>query len=78
MKNYLAVFLGKPEAMDAWRTMPEAERKQKEQAGIEAWHKWVSDNEKRSLKWVHHSVRQSARTRTVFLIRAMNWARGRL
>ena len=26
--------------------MPEAERKQKEQAGIEAWHKWVSDNEK--------------------------------
>ena len=45
MKNYLAVFLGKPEAMDAWRAMPEAERKQKEQAGIEAWHKWVSDNE---------------------------------
>ena len=23
MKNYLAVFLGKPEAMDAWRAMPE-------------------------------------------------------
>ena len=44
MKSYLAVFLGKPEAMDAWRAMPEAERNQKQQAGIEAWHKWVSDN----------------------------------
>jgi hypothetical protein len=44
MKNYLGVFLGKPEAMDAWRAMPEAERNQKQQAGIEAWHKWVSDN----------------------------------
>ena len=42
MKNYLAVFLGKPEAMDKWRAMPEAERKQREKAGIEAWHKWVA------------------------------------
>ena len=44
MKNYLAVFLGKPEAMDKWRAMPEAERKQREQAGIEAWHKWVAEH----------------------------------
>jgi hypothetical protein len=44
MKTYLAVFLGKPEAMDAWKMMPEAERKQREQTGIEAWHKWVSDH----------------------------------
>lgn len=45
MKTYLAVFLGKPEAMDAWRMMPEADRKQQEQCGIEAWHKWVSDHQ---------------------------------
>ena len=44
MKNYLAVFLGKPKAMDKWRAMPEAERKQREKAGIEAWHKWVADH----------------------------------
>ena len=44
MKNYLAVFLGKPKAMDKWRAMPEAERKQRERAGIEAWHKWVADH----------------------------------
>jgi len=45
MKNYLAVFLGKPEAMDKWRAMPEAERRQREKAGIEAWHKWVADHQ---------------------------------
>ena len=44
MKTYLAVFLGKPESMDAWRAMPEAERKQREQSGIAAWHKWVTDH----------------------------------
>ena len=44
MKNYLAVFLGKPKAMDKWGAMPEAKRKQREKAGIQAWHKWVADN----------------------------------
>ena len=44
MKSYLAVFLGKPDAMDKWKAMPEPERKQREKAGIEAWHKWVADH----------------------------------
>lgn len=44
MKNYLAVFLGSPAAMDAWRALPEAERKQREQTGIQAWHKWIADH----------------------------------
>ena len=44
MKNYLAVFLGSPEAMDAWKAIPEADRKQREQTGIKAWHKWVADH----------------------------------
>ena len=30
--------------MDAWRAMPEAERKKREQTGIEAWHKWATDH----------------------------------
>lgn len=44
MKSYLAVFLGKPEAMEAWKKLPDAERKQREQAGITGWHKWVSEH----------------------------------
>lgn len=44
MKNYLAVFLGKPEAMDAWKALPEAERKDREKRGMGAWHKWVADH----------------------------------
>jgi hypothetical protein len=44
MKNYLAVFLGKPEAMDTWKAMPEADRKEREQRGMAAWHKWASDH----------------------------------
>lgn len=44
MKTYLAVFLGNPNAMDAWKKLPEAERKQREKAGMEAWQKWATDN----------------------------------
>ncbi|MBS0268690.1 MAG: hypothetical protein JSS54_06905 [Proteobacteria bacterium] len=44
MKTYLAVFLGSSAAMDAWKALPETERKQREQAGIAAWHKWVADH----------------------------------
>jgi hypothetical protein len=45
MKNYLAVFLGNPAAMNEWRAMPEAARKQREQVGIEAWHQWAEDHQ---------------------------------
>ena len=30
--------------MDEWRALPEAERKQREHTGIQAWHKWVADH----------------------------------
>ena len=30
--------------MDAWRALPEGERKEKEQAGMAAWTKWAADN----------------------------------
>src|SRR3954470_10008978 len=45
MKQYLAVFLGKPEAMNSFRNLPEAERKEREQRGMQAWMKWVQDNQ---------------------------------
>ena len=45
MKSYLAVFMGKPEAMDDWKNQPEADRKQQEQKGIAAWHRWVLDHQ---------------------------------
>jgi hypothetical protein len=45
MKNFLAIFLGKPEALDKWKGLPEAERKQREKSGIEAWHKWVAEHQ---------------------------------
>lgn len=44
MKKYLAIFLGTKEAMDAWKAMPEAERKAKEQEGMMAWGKWMQDH----------------------------------
>ena len=37
MKNYLCVFTGSPNAMDAWQKLPEAERKQREREGIAGW-----------------------------------------
>jgi hypothetical protein len=46
MKHYLAVFLGNPAGMDAWKKMDEDQRKQKEAAGTKAWHAWVESNAK--------------------------------
>lgn len=46
MKQYLAVFLGSPEAMDAFRALPEAERKSRESEGMKAWMQWAVDHQK--------------------------------
>ena len=46
MKNFLAVFLGSPAGMDAWKAMDEEQRKQKEAAGKQAWHAWAETNAK--------------------------------
>jgi hypothetical protein len=45
MKTFLAVFLGSAAGMDAWKAMPDAERKPKEVAGVQAWHAWVQANQ---------------------------------
>ena len=44
MKTFLAVYLGSAAAMDAWKNMDEGQRKQKEVAGVQAWHAWVQAN----------------------------------
>lgn len=43
MKNFLAIYIGTATAFDKarWSEMPEAERKQREQAGIKAWGDWM-------------------------------------
>jgi hypothetical protein len=48
MKKFLAVFTGNPGAMEKWKELPEASRKEKEMKGIAAWKSWASSNEKRT------------------------------
>jgi hypothetical protein len=42
MKNFLAVYTGTP--MSAWSQLSESERKEREKAGIAAWHAWIDKN----------------------------------
>jgi hypothetical protein len=42
MKNFLAIYTGTP--MSKWNELPEKERKERETAGIAAWHAWVERN----------------------------------
>ena len=48
MKRFLAVYTGSATAREKadWDAMDEGERKQREQAGMEAWGKWVMANQK--------------------------------
>jgi hypothetical protein len=42
--TYLAIFLGSKTRMDAWRAMPEAERKAKEERGMAEWKGWMEQH----------------------------------
>ena len=44
MKKFLAVYLGSPSGLDAWKKLDEATRKQKESAGMQAWKEWMTTN----------------------------------
>ena len=44
MKNYLAVFTGKPDSMQNWQKLPDQERQRKEAEGMKAWQKWSDDH----------------------------------
>lgn len=48
MKQYLAIFLGSPnsEASKKWDAMDEKAKKEKMNAGMDAWHGWAQKNEK--------------------------------
>lgn len=44
MKRFLAIYTGSPAAMSRWELLTEAQRAEKQAAGVAAWHKWVADN----------------------------------
>jgi hypothetical protein len=46
MKKFIAIYLGTPEAFKTWTALDEATRKQREQAGMEAWVRWGTDHQK--------------------------------
>ena len=46
MKKYMAIYLGSPAALSAWKAMDEEKRMQQEKLGMEAWKKWAMDNQK--------------------------------
>ena len=45
MKKFVAIYLGSASTMEAWNKLDEAQRKQRETAGMEAWGKWVQANQ---------------------------------
>jgi hypothetical protein len=45
MKQFLAVYIASPASMEKWQALPEAERKEREQAGVKAWHGWVAQHQ---------------------------------
>ena len=40
-KTFLAIYLGSPTAMEAWRSKPELERKDLQEKGMAAWKAWA-------------------------------------
>ena len=46
MKKFLAIYLGSAAGVAAWKKLDEAKRKQREAAGMEAWNKWGTINQK--------------------------------
>ncbi len=47
MKKFLAIYMGGASSFEksGWNNLNEQERKQREQAGMEGWQKWVQENE---------------------------------
>lgn len=42
MKKFLAVYMGSPSGMEAWKAQDETVRKQKEAAGMQGWKDWMA------------------------------------
>jgi hypothetical protein len=45
-KTFLAVFIGTPSLTKKWEKLPANKRKEREIAGLQAWHEWVAKNKK--------------------------------
>lgn len=44
MKTFLAVYIGTPDSKSKWEDLTDAQKQERQQHGIAAWHKWGSDN----------------------------------
>lgn len=44
MKNFLAIFTGSAAAMDQWKSLSAETRKEREQAGMQAWQQWATNH----------------------------------
>lgn len=45
MKQFMAIYLGSPAARSKWDKLSEAERKERQAAGMEAWQEWAATNQ---------------------------------
>lgn len=62
--TFLAIYLGSMTGskMAAWRALPEAERKAKEQEGMAAWHGWVEKHKAVIVEMAARSARPAGST----------------
>ena len=44
MKKFVAIYLGSANAMSGWEKLSEAERNQRQAAGMKAWGDWMTKN----------------------------------
>lgn len=42
MKKFLAIYIGTASAIEKWKLLEEAQRKEREQAGMRAWGDWMT------------------------------------
>ena len=45
MKRFVAIYLGSATALAQWKATDDRKRKEQEKAGMDAWMKWVMENE---------------------------------
>ena len=45
MKRFVAIYLGSATALAQWKATDDQKRKEQEKAGMDAWMKWVKENE---------------------------------
>lgn len=50
MKKFVAIYLGSANAMSSWEKLTEAERNQRQAAGMKAWGDWMATHQKSVLE----------------------------